>query len=39
LREAAVNTFLEALLAGEISADSVAKVDSAIELYLQHLRQ
>ncbi len=39
LREAAVNTFLEALLAGEISADSVAKVDSAIDLYLQHLRQ
>lgn len=39
LREAAVNTFLEALLAGEVSADSLAKVDSAIDLYLQHLRQ
>lgn len=39
LREAAVNTFLEALLAGEVSPDSLAKVDSAIDLYLQHLRQ
>lgn len=39
LREAAVNTFLEALLSGEISIESAAKVESAIDLYLQQMKQ
>jgi hypothetical protein len=35
LREAAVNTFMKALLAGDVSVESAAKVENAIEKFLK----